>query len=126
MAHEEVSRQAMRDLWFKSDAFIRENGIPVSRRREFLMAETEAGLEVSKIEDALQVKASFEKFVGGRACDVTVRVEFSPDMRELPEVYEDWDNGRRSGTSTTKVADFKKVADELAVLFDPISSESAA
>lgn len=117
MAHPEVSRQAMRDLWFRSDAFIRENGVPVSRRTSAVEAETEGGLKVRKFEDLLQLSADFEKIVGGKACESTLRVEFLPRMDELPEVYEDWDTGEKSGTKTIAVRDFKKVVDELLPLF---------
>lgn len=113
----EAQQLAMRELWPKSDEFLRTNVVGLEEQR-FPRAITPGGLEIHKIADSLRVTASFAKVVGGRACTAITLVEFPADIRELPDVYEDWYIDGDSGTSTVSIRDFKDTAHKLLGLFE--------
>lgn len=119
-----TQQEAMRELWGKSDEFLRTNVVGLEEQR-FPRAITPGGVEIVQVADSLRVSARFAKTVGGKAVMTTTRVEFPADIRELPEVYEDWYREGDSGTSTVPVRDFRVVADTLLALFEDTEQTSS-
>ena len=106
----ETAFQAMRTLWFEADGVLRraiEQGLATEHRHGFTY-EPEDGLEIRKAGDCLGM--SFEQD-GASDGDVTIEIEYGPDIRDFPEVHRDlWGESGRHNRKTVKRLDFPHIA----------------
>jgi hypothetical protein len=111
---------AMQGLWEKTNDYLQENGAEHDfQGTPIKVATTPGDLRIERIRNRLSLEATFEKNIGFTACDVTVKVQFSDDLRELPTVHEEWETEDDFGASTVPRRKFPEVTEELAGLIKP-------
>ena len=120
--HRERAHRAMRQLWEKGNEYFEAHENEITS--PYGAVETPGGLEISKVGDSLRIRGEFVKYIGGGICDVAIEIDFLPDMRDLPEVREDWHNEEEAaGSSTPAVRDFPKIVEEFLPLFNDFEGQ---
>jgi hypothetical protein len=110
---------AMQGLWEKTNDYLQQNGTDHVQYGILIKVATTPGeLNIERIENRIRLEATFEKNVGFTACDVTVRVQYSDNLRQLPAVHEEWVTENGSGISTVPERRFPEVAEDLADLIN--------
>lgn len=118
MTTQEAAHFAMRELWEQGDTYLREavERGEVDSSLPLVRIETPGGLEIRRFGDLLEIEADFEEVIQGARHDVTYRVEWDWDIRELPTVTRDVWNGNQARPWTVARREFPIIARNLGAL----------
>jgi len=116
MSQNQFPDVSMHELFVDADRYVTDHS---EERLGMRLVETPGGMLIVKDGNMLRVEATFEKSVGGKICDSTVRVEFRLDSATDPKVYEDWAQEDGAGTSTVRTTMHPEYAADLIALINP-------